>query len=363
MKKFFIGTAMSSICFGLPSYAGVNYDGLTIGSMYHFKIEQNDDGLADLPPVSKASPTLDSAFLFARLIAKADLSENTSIFVRYNFSKSELERYHLTHKLSDKISVLAGLEKARVFGWHRRMSNGLLATESRYISSSFRPFSNSIMLQLEAKHDLGKFTLQIVEDYANCGSGLSATCTSWNKTDDAGNVVRTQPGILTEWIGSFGSFQPLLQYARYDLSKSYTASAGLRYKDEGLDLHADYVIDERLLRGSSISGENQSTKVLNGLTFQINYRLDNLTPYAHYSSFNVKETSGSNVINDGVNTRYGNLNNGGQTIAFGAYYEGIGSYARPYVSVTRKSGDFKSTNDTTKTLSSVSFTVGLVGML
>lgn len=357
-KQALLLSALSGLCCTLPIQAETKFDGLTLGAMYHFNIEQADNGLYN---PSETKESLNQGFDFVRLIAKGDLSDKTSLFMRYNLSKSSLERFNLTHKLTDKISVLAGLQKARVFGWHRRISSGLLATESRYVSSSFRPFSNTIMLQLEAKYDFGKFTVQVVEDYVECSN---SPCTSWNQKDENDNVVRTQPGVLAEWIGSFGAFKPLVQYGRYDLGKSYTATVGLRYKKNNLDLHTDYVMDERLKRGSSVAGETETTRKLVGMTVQANYRFGDFTPYAHLSSFEVEDTSGGVVVQKALNTSTssGDLDREGQTLAVGAYYDGLGEYARPYLSFSTKSGDY-SVGEGEKTLTTTSVTAGVVGIL
>jgi len=349
-KQTLLLAALSGLSVSLPGHAEEAFSGLTLGSMYHLKLEQTDNGLYDLPPLSEAKDSLNTGFDFVRLIAKGKLSDKTSLFTRYNFSNAKLERFYLTHKLTDNVSVLAGLQKARIFGWHRRISSGLLATESRYVSSSFRPFSNTMMVQLEATYDLGKFTVQVVEDYDNC----NVTCDSWNSLDETGQVRKTQPGLLTEWIGNYGAFQPLVQYGLYDLGKNYTATVGLRYKANGVDVHADYAVDERKLR-------DESKRKLVGTTVHATYSLGNFTPYVHLSNFELETSSGS-VVKTGVNTELGKLDREGQTVALGAYYEGIGTFARPYLSVSMKSGDFEVGGEE-KTLTTTSLTAGLVGIM
>lgn len=337
--------------------------GLHISSTYHLAISQGHKELSNDLTYEQGDDEMTYSVKSARIIAKSQLNSKVSVFIRYSLLKSKLQRYHLTFSVTDKLSVLAGLQKARVFGWHRRLANGRFPIESRYIASNYRPFSDALMLEISHKSEFGKLTLQITEDFLNCESPANTlSCISHNRYDNWGNKSLSQPAFVSEWIGQWGNFQPLLQVATYDSGNNYTFSGGVRYANGSIDLHVDYVEDNRSNMLVSAEDNFEIKSKLKGFTFHGESALDGFRPFIHYSSFGIT-TNHNETLNNVGSIPYAGAFMGGETVGLGCYYEGVGSMARPYISFRYLDVDKKYTLAGDKDFYQGQVTIGLVGKI
>lgn len=335
---------------------GTTAESLTIHTTYHLLLSQEHQEFENTPAGGESSDRLNYAFKQARIIGKADISDRVHIFMRYSILKNQLQRYHLYFDITDNLKILAGLQKARVFGWHRRISNGLLAIESSYVSSAYRPFSDSLMLEVEYKHLNNKFTIQLAEDYINCATITGDSCVSNNRLNEKNQKNLSQPALITEWTGNWNGFMPLLQLASYDLSKSYSYAVGFRFVNSFIDLHADYVEDHRANYVAQGASRQKVNSTLRGYTIHSQFPLNSFRPYLHYSSFDIDSDSGSSP-----RTLYNGSTPGGKTIGAGCYYENFGEYARPYVSIESRITDKQYTIGQSRELQQTNIHLGLLG--
>jgi hypothetical protein len=316
-------------------------ENLKVGGQYHFGLE------------NEATKLIVSGYIYDKVYLK----------IRYSLLNDKLEYGYVEYQPRENFSVALGQNKERIFGWHRRQTSSTSILTANYLSSSMRPFSYPTALQLTYKNNLlGNFLVQIAEDYIKCDE-QAGTCSSWNRLDANGEKVQKQPAVLSEWIGKIGPVQPLVQYAAYDKGKSYTMSFGLRYKTDLFDVYADYVTDNRVIKGNNGVQSVEEENILTGYVLVAELKAGSFTPYFHYSMFDYEQYVAAGVSQPEKNSGYGKWDDNGNTIALGTYWDSWSKAFRPYGAVVMESGDFEDPKDIskTKTMSELKVLLGVVG--
>lgn len=332
MRNFHILSV--SMAASLSAHTALAAPEVQIGAEYQFRLLHTDDGLNPDAAQKKES---DFGLRDAKLLIKGKLAEDLTLNVTHQLDKSTgaLERFWLTKNVTESLDVLVGLQKTRIYGWHRRITGYQTAVKAPYLD--FNPMANAVAANVTYKA-FGEVTLGLVKDYFDkdekCKADRSG-CTSFNGSD-----VQKQPAVSFEWIGSFGDVKPLLQYTSYDMNHSKTASAGVRFKNQQLDAHLDYTLDERLLRDPTTGIKEDESRKITGIVAYGEYNLGSFTPYLHFSTLDYDQGVKDVKTNDD-----GKLNDNEQTIALGSFYNGFGDSYRPYLAVAQTTGDYKSVDD------------------
>ncbi|HYX34372.1 MAG TPA: hypothetical protein VE954_14810 [Oligoflexus sp.] len=296
----------------------------------------------------------------ARIWLKGKLSDQISWNVLYRAEKSALERYWLSNKVNDNLDVSIGLQKLKIYGWGRRLASG---ANSPILGQLLvlNPSLPSDSMAIDIVYKLaGTLSLTFIKDYydtkAPCGLNRD-DCKSWNKFDQ-----QKQPAINFEWAGSFGSVQPLIQYGVYDIGKSSILTAGMRFKMDNLESHADYTVDTRLARGKDSAGLVEEQKeTVSGMVIYGEYKLGNVSPFLLVSTLGVEQFTAPGGTQTKINTD-GKIDDNGQTLGLGAFFEHWGSIYRPYTAVSRISGKYKNAATAAEEdRSRTDLMVGLVG--
>ena len=246
-----------------------------VGGEYQVNATYSNDGL-NAPKASKRSEVNLKGL---KLAFRGNLNDTTTLTVLYKAKESALERFYLTSKVSEALDVTLGQQKIKVYGLHRRLSSGTTTpVVGAYLAAN--PLTDKVAIDLTYKI-LGTVSLQAVEDYAKCSDSTTSTvnattgtvstatttsCSSWNTAG-----VQKQPALAFEWLGSFGDLQPLVQVASYDLGKSATASAGLRYKTESTELYVDLTRDRRVAKGAFDAATAKPTEEASTFTGMVAY--------------------------------------------------------------------------------------------
>ncbi|HYX38394.1 MAG TPA: hypothetical protein VE954_35270 [Oligoflexus sp.] len=361
-----------------------------IGSEYQINVISTNDGLND-KDLGKQSDTTTFNLKGAKVVFRGKLSDQISWTALYKLKEGELERFYLTNKVNDDLDVTIGKQKIKTYGLHRRLTS---STTTPVIGAylDLNPLKDKVALDITYKL-AGTVSLQLVDDYSNCSDRTTSTnnpttnqvttstttsCTSWNSGSSAGIVTNSkekqtnqkQPAVALEWYGAFGELSPLVQYALYDLGKSSTLSAGLRYKSEGLDSYIDYTIDTRNNKGVDPADPTRSVEeenVFTGLVAYAEYKIDNYTPFLHVSTLKTDpyEADGlTEVRKVGLEANsQGKLDKNETTLAIGTHFDHWGTFYRPFVDVTVSTGEFVDPADTAtkKDLSRTDLVVGLIG--
>ena len=141
-------------------------------------------------------------------------------------------------------------------------------------------------------------------------------------------------------MGSFGEWQPLLQYSGYDRNHSSSLSAGLRFKNNLAGAYVDYTIDERNDKGLDGAGKPKDFEnKTHGVVVYGEFFTEDWSPYLHYSTTNLDEftsAAGSEIKTN----KDGSVNDNEQMIGTGVFYEGYGKLYRPYLGVASTSGKY-----------------------
>lgn len=316
------------------------------GSELHFNFFYSDDGLNDLDtPERSASKRFGVGTNTAKVLFRSKITDNLNFVMRHNLLNGNLEFAYISHQTTSALNLTVGRTKERIFGWHRRDTGGLTPIVGSFIG--LKPFDYPDGLQVTYKKGKNQFLVQIVRDFFDCSSD---PCESWNQRDADGQLVQKQPAILAEWIGSFGSLYPLIQYASYDLGKSSTWSAGLRYLNQRYNIHADYVNDSRLKRawdGVEASGEKNTLTayVIHGVVNMGKY-----SPFFHFSSFDYDQYTAPGTPAIEVNSRYTRFDDNNVTWGIGSHFNKYSDSFRPYVMLVSRSGDFVDAKNPTKSV-------------
>lgn len=336
----------------------INTD-VELGLEYHFQLLHTDDGLKADGAETKETDFHTRA---AKLYARGKLTDQISWHVLYQADSAKLERYWLSNKVTDELEVNIGQQKIKTFGWHRRLTSSATSPIRSSMITSINPLTDKLAVDLVYKM-FGTWSLAFVKDYfdpsATCNTSATATCKSWN-----GYEVQKQPAIVAEWIGSFGEWQPLIQYSRYDRNHSSSLSAGVRFKNDLADAYVDYTVDERNDKGlNAVSGkaedrENKST----GIVVYGEFFTGTYTPYLMYSTVDVDQWAAPGAKEIETNAD-GRTDDNEQIIATGVFYEGFGKHYRPYLGLVSTSGNYVDAKDATKeeTRSKLDIQLGLTG--
>ncbi len=328
------------------------------GLEYQFQLLNTDDGLKAEGKEVKETEFLTRA---AKLAIRGKITDQLSWNVLYQADNGKLERYWLTNKVSDSLEVHIGQQKIKTFGFHRRLTSSSASPIRNSMTTSINPLTDKLAVDIVYKM-FGTWSLAFVKDYydasTTCNATATSVCNSWNGYD-----VQKQPAIAFEWLGSFGDFQPLLQYSRYDRNHSSSLSAGLRYKNDMADAYVDYTMDERNAKGADASGKAEDQKTTNtGIVVYGEFFTGSWTPYAMYSTVEVDQYAAPGAKEKKVNSE-GKLDDNEQIITAGVFYEGYGKMYRPYVGVVSTSGKFADPKVTTdeETRTKLDLMVGLTG--
>lgn len=314
---------------------------IEVGAEYHFQLLHTDDGLkADGAETEKT----DFVTKAAKLSIRGKLTDQISWNLLYQVNSNLLERFWLTNKVSDTIELNIGKQKIRTFGWNRKLQ---VAWNSPIRSSiqTFNPLTDAVAVELNYKL-YGNWSLALVKDYfdtsATCNASATSVCKSWNEYD-----VQKQPAVVFEYVGSFGDIQPLVQYASYDRNHSFTASAGVRVKNETLDAFAEYIVDERNDKGLDAAGKAEDRKnTRDGIVVYGEFFTGDWTPYAMFSTTNLDQYKAPGAAEIKTN-KDGAVDDNEQIIAAGVFYEGYTKVYRPYVALASTSGKYVDPKNTT----------------
>ncbi len=376
------GLALTPMVYAVPE--------VEVGSEYQINVINSNDGLND-KDLGKQTKTTALNLKGAKVVFRGKLSDEIAWTVLYKLKEAELERFYLTYKPFANLDITIGKQKIKTYGLHRRLSSSTTTpVTGAYLD--LNPLKDRVALDITYKLG-GSWSLQLVDDYSNCSdkttytnnpatnqvtASTTTTCTSWNRGSSAGIVANSkekqttqkQPAVALEWLGSFGAFSPLVQYAIYDLGKSSTASAGLRYQSEGMDSYVSYTLDTRHNKGVDPVEAGRFVEEKNvymGLVAYAEYKVANYTPFIHFSTLQTDPYESDGLTEDKkialeANTQ-GKLDRNENTIAIGTHFDHWGAYYRPYVDVVVASGEFVDPVDpaSKKDLTRTDLVVGLIG--
>ncbi|HET9239547.1 MAG TPA: hypothetical protein VFO10_19960 [Oligoflexus sp.] len=363
---------------------------IEVGAEYQVNVLNTNDGLNE---EAKQTKTTSFNLKGAKVIFRGKLSDQISWTVLYKAKESELERYYLTNRVTENLEVTIGKQKIKTYGLHRKLTSGVTTpVTGAYLD--WNPLKDRVALDITYKL-AGALSLQLVDDYSKCSdkttytnnpttnavtASTSSSCTSWNSGSSAGIVTNSketqtsqkQPAVALEWYGNFGEFSPLLQYAVYDLGKSSTASAGLRYKTESMDAYFDYTMDTRNNKGLD-PADPSNTKFIEekntytGMVAYAEFKAGSYTPFVHLSTLATDPYSAPGATDAAVTALEANaggkLDKNEMTVAVGTHFEQWGAFYRPFVDVTLSRGEFVDPSDATKKedRSKTDLVAGLIG--
>jgi hypothetical protein len=344
-----------------------------IGGEYQLNIIHSNDGLTD-GEVKKRYPTTGFNLKGVKVSFKGQFSDDIGWFLLYKAKETELERFYLTHSVTDKLDLIIGKQKIKVYGLHRKLVSSVsTAVTGAYLDQN--PLKDKMAFDITYRI-LGTMSLQLVEDFSRCTA--VNICTSYNRGSESGTVANSretqttqkQPAVTFEWLGSWGDLSPLIQYGVYDLGKSRTASAGIRYKNQTVDSYLDFTVDTRNLKGVNQDDpsrlDNQKNIYLGAVLYGES-KLTNYTPFLHLSYFDTKpyEKPDSNEKEKRalLTNNPGKLDKNERTAGIGTHCDGWGAFYRPYVLALYGSGRFVDPKDETKDkkLAKTDLIVGMIG--
>jgi hypothetical protein len=344
---------------------------IEIGAEYQLNVVNSDDGLNE---EAKQTKTTSLNLKGAKVVFRGKLSDQISWTVLYKAKESELERYYLTNRLNENLEITIGKQKIKTYGLHRKLTSSVTSpVTGAYLANN--PMKDRVAIDVTYKL-AGSLSLQLVDDYSCPPS--STTCKSWNQGKDDPIVtnssekqtVQKQPAAALEWYGNFGEFSPLVQYAVYDLGKSSSASAGLRYKTESMVAYIDYTMDTRNNKGVDPSDPSKSVKektVYNGMVAYGEFKAGLYTPFVHFSTlatdpFQASGATETSKVASEANAS-GKLDKNELTIAVGTHFEHWGAFYRPFVDVVLSRGEFVDPQDASKKedRSKTDLVAGLIG--
>ncbi len=363
---------------------------IEVGAEYQLNVINTNDGLND-KDYGKQTKTTSLNLKGAKVIFRGKLSDQISWTVLYKAKESELERYYLTNRVTDNLEITVGKQKIKTYGLHRKLTSSVTTpVVGAYLDNN--PLKDKVALDITYKL-AGSLSLQLVDDYSKCSdrttytnnpttnavtASTTTSCTSWNGGSSAGIVTNSketqttqkQPAFALEWYGNFGEFSPLVQYAIYDLGKSSTASAGVRYKTDSLDAYIDYTMDTRNNKGVDPADATKYIKeknVYTGLVAYAEFKAGTYTPFVHVSTLATDPYTAdgaTEIVQVAAEANaQGKLDKNEMTVAVGTHFENWGAYYRPFVDVTLSRGEFVDYSDKTKKkdLSKTDLVAGLIG--
>ncbi len=336
MKLRHLGFCIIGLAFANASHAATVAVPLEVevGGEYQLQLFNTDDGLRSDATRTKET---DFAIKAAKFSLRGKLSDAITWNVLYQADNNLLERYWVTNKLSDALEVSVGKVKIKTYGWHRKLSSSA-TYPVRAAILGVNPLTDKMAVDLVYKF-AGTFSLAFVKDYfdpntANCSATVDK-CKSWN-----GYEVQKQPAVAFEWAGSFGDFQPLLQYASYDRNHSSTASVGLRYKNDLIDAYVDYDLDTRNAKGVDASGKAEDQKnEYSGVVLYGEYFTGAFTPYLLFSTLDFDDYVAPGAKSVKTNGD-GRLDDNERTYSIGVFYENYGKFYRPYLGLAVSTGNY-----------------------
>lgn len=343
-NSFGFVAAGAALILSLEAYAAEVKINATVevGAEYQFQLLHTDDGLKADGTETKETDFFTRA---AKIALRGKMTEQLSWNALYQLDKNVMERYWLTNKFSDEFELSVGKQKIKTFGWHRRLTSSSTSPIRSSILAA-NPLTDTLAVDFVYKM-FGTWSLAAVKDYydpaSTCTAAATAVCKSWNAYD-----VQKQPALAFEWMGSFGEWQPLLQYSRYDRNHSSSLSAGLRFKNDLADAYVDYTIDERNDKGLDSAGKAKDFEnKTQGIVVYGEIFTGDWTPYLLYSTTNLDEytpAAGSEIKTN----KDGSVNDNEQIIATGVFYDGYGKLYRPYLGVASTSGKYVDPDVTTE---------------
>jgi hypothetical protein len=344
---------------GVVQAAEPEIENLKIGGQYHFRLLYSDDGLNDAEPTREASARTLFENAGTKFMFHGNLYDDVYVRMRYNALSSKLDYGYVKYTGLDDVALTFGQTKERLFGWHRRLTSAVSIVVAEF--HSLKPFSYPKMVEVQYDGLPGHVLIQVANDYFNCPA--TGDCISWNQQDADGEKAQDQPAILAEWIGEYGSFQPLAQYASYDQGKSYTYTLGLRYKNDTYDVYGDYVVDNRVYKGATTGQPIEEENILTGWVVQGEMKVGQLTPYVHVSSFDYEQYTAAGGDQPEINSAYGRFDDNAMTVSVGTHFDNWGPGFRPYAALIRVSGDYQDPEDATasKTLAEMQVVGGVTG--
>ena len=331
---------------------------IEVGAEYHFQLTNTNDGLKQDAAQVKET---DFSTKAAKLSIRGKLTDQISWNLLYQADNNLLERFWLTNKVSDTLEVNIGKQKIKTYGWNRKL---MVAWNSpiRPALQGFNPLTDKVAVEATYKW-MGTWSLALAKDYfdasATCTAATPTACKSWNEYE-----VQKQPAIAFEWLGSFGDFQPLVQYARYDRNHSQTYSVGLRMKNDTLDGFVELVGDERNDKAVNVvtgKADNHKNKI-QGVVLYSEFYTGTWTPYILASTTNLDEYTAPGGTEVKTN-KDGAVNDNERLASVGVFYEGFTKVYRPYVAVASTMGKYVDPKVVTKEegRSKTDFMVGLTG--
>lgn len=359
-KSLGFGAAGVGLMLSASAYSAevkINTD-VEVGAEYHFQLLNTDDGLKADGTETKQTQFLTKA---AKLYIRGKLTDELSWYVLYQADNSKLERFWLTNKINDDFEVSIGQQKIKTFGWHRKLTSSATSPVRNAMVTQINPLTDKLAVDFVYKM-FGTWSLAFVKDYFDpataCNASATSTCKSWNGYD-----VQKQPAVVFEYVGTFGEWQPLLQYSRYDRNHSSSLSAGVRYKNDFADAYVDYTLDERNDRGVDATGKAEDHENKNqGIVVYGEFFPGTWTPYAMYSTVNVDQYAAPGAPEVKTNSD-GKVDDNEQLIAAGVFYEGYGKMYRPYLGVVSTAGKYVDPKDATneETRNRFDIQLGLTG--
>ncbi|WP_176737092.1 porin [Oligoflexus tunisiensis] len=329
---------------------------IEIGSEYQLNVVHSDNGLNE---EAKQSSTTSFNLKGAKVVFRGKLSDDISWTVLYKAKESELERIYVTHRVNENLELTLGKQKNKLYGLHRKLTSGV-TTPVVAAHLAHNPMKDRVAIDITYKL-AGSLSLQLIDDYSCAPSNTS--CKSWNQGKDEPIVtnssetqtVQKQPAAAFEWYGSFGELSPLVQYAVYDLGKSSSASAGLRYKTETVDAYFDYTMDTRNNKGVDSTDPTKSAKektTYTGMVVYGEFKTGLYSPFVHFSTLATDpfQAPGSTEVDTvaSESNGAGKLDRNAMIVAVGTHFENWGAYYRPFVDVTLSRGEFVDPSNPTK---------------
>jgi hypothetical protein len=344
---------------------------IEIGAEYQLNVTYSDDGLND-----EANQSDSTTFNLkgAKVMFRGKLSDDISWTVLYKAKENELERIYVTHRVNEYLELTLGKQKNKVYGLHRKLTSGVTTpVTATYLANN--PMKDRLAIDITYKL-AGALSLQLIDDYSCAPS--NANCKSWNQGKDQPIVtngsetqtVQKQPAVALEWYGSFGELSPLVQYAVYDLGKSSTASAGLRYKTETMDAYFDYTMDTRNSKGVDPTDPTKSAEektTYTGMVVYGEFKAGLYSPFVHFSTlatdpFQAAGSTDTDKVASEANGS-GKLDKNAMLVGVGTHFENWGAFYRPFVDVTLSRGEFVDPKDPTRKedRSKTELVAGLIG--
>lgn len=314
---------------------------------YNFYLNHHDDGLNDKKDAYSQFDYKNMRIGFSGNVSK-DLMFEVELNTPGDVSTDHIE---LTYTKFDFMKVVFGNPKAMIYGWRQKLDGPMDYLASA--SASLSPIGREKAVKVVVHNAIGDFSVMSMND-AKPRCSTEGSCQSWSKEE---NSYATS----AEWIGSFGSFQPLLQYGLYDLGHSSTMTLGVRFSESYVDAQIDYIADKRSNKGADVNGQPEDQfDNLTGVNVTAELKFGALSPYVHYSTYQKKDYTPEGSVEKKFNSGK-SFDDNKTAIALGLSANILTDHMSPYIVYIDESGDFGSDNSNVKSLSLKTLKVGLKG--